>query len=134
MNTRQKLTLGVAAIFMVTLTIVGVTYAYFVTRVTGALTESAVIETAKIGAIEYVPGNGTSDSITLSNALPGDVKYKTLYVSSGDTLWTIDQAEPNITEYYEGKDIRDIIYNLKYINNLNSNNLIIGEELQIPIL
>ena len=40
MNTKQKLTLGIAAIFMVTLTIVGVTYAYFVTRVTGTASES----------------------------------------------------------------------------------------------
>lgn len=84
MNTRQKLTLGVAAIFMVTLTIVGVTYAYFVTRVTGALTESVNIQTAKVGAIVYRPGNGTDDSITLSNILPGTVMYKTFSVENED--------------------------------------------------
>ena len=56
MNTRQKLTLGIAAIFMVTLTIVGVTYAYFVTRVSGDITESVNIKTATVGSVEYVPG------------------------------------------------------------------------------
>ena len=84
MNTRQKLTLGVAAIFMVTLTIVGVTYAYFVTRVTGALTESANIQTAKVGAIVYQSGNGTGDSITISDVEPGAVRYKTFSVTNTD--------------------------------------------------
>ena len=49
MSTRQKLTLGIAAIFMVTLTIIGVTYAYFVTRVNVQGTETkAEITTADV--------------------------------------------------------------------------------------
>jgi len=72
MNTKQKLTLGIAAIFMVTLTIVGVTYAYFVTRVQGATTETVNVQTAVLGEVKYVDGNGT---IKLGgeegNVLPG---------------------------------------------------------------
>ena len=57
MNTKQKLTLGIAAIFMVTLTIIGVTYAYFVTRVNTTGTETtAIIKTAEIGS-SITPGD-----------------------------------------------------------------------------
>lgn len=80
MNTKQKLTLGIAAIFMVTLTIVGVTYAYFVTRVKGDITESVKINTASVGSVEYQAGNGTNDYIKLEKVLPGTFTYKTFKV------------------------------------------------------
>ena len=64
----------------------------------------------------------------------GDVKYKTIYISSGDTLWKIAKEEQNTNAYFEGKDIRDIVSSLKIINNLNTGHLIIGEKLQIPVL
>lgn len=82
MNTKQKLTLGIAAIFMVTLTIVGVTYAYFVTRVNGDTTESVNIKTATVGSVEYQAGNGTDDVISLEKVLPGTVVYKTFKVKN----------------------------------------------------
>lgn len=63
-----------------------------------------------------------------------DTKYKTLYVAYGDTLWSIAKEEQNTNEYFEGKDIREIISNLKYINNLETSNLKTGEKLQIPTL
>jgi len=70
MNTKQKLTLGIAAIFMVTLTIVGVTYAYFVTRVNYEQSATAVIQTASIGAT-FIDGKTTY----LKDAIPGDKAY-----------------------------------------------------------
>lgn len=71
MNTKQKLTLGIAAIFMVTLTIVGVTYAYFVTQVVGEGNETDIsVGTAKFGAVEYVPSQDGKD-IVLADVLPG---------------------------------------------------------------
>ena len=103
MNTRQKLTLGIAAIFMVTLTIVGVTYAYFVTRVTGTLTQSAVINTAQVGSVIYEDGNCTkatqegactaNDVVTLTNILPGTTTYKSFRVTNQAT-------QTNITGQY----------------------------------
>ena len=50
MNTKQKLTLGNAAIFMDTLTRVGVTYAYFVTRVNYTQEAEVQVQAATIGA------------------------------------------------------------------------------------
>ena len=78
MNTRQKLTLGIAAIFMVTLTIIGVTYAYFVTRVNYTGTETtAIIQTADIGSSINITA-----PIVLENAIPGDTTYKAFAVST----------------------------------------------------
>ena len=78
MNTRQKLTLGIAAIFMVTLTIIGVTYAYFVTRVEVETTATAVINTATIGTA-YQDNN---QNVVVDNVLPGEVVYKTFVVNN----------------------------------------------------
>lgn len=59
--------------------------------------------------------------------------YKTIYVCSGDTLWSIATNLQN-TEYYAGKDVRFIINDIKKINGLTNSNLLIGEEITIPIL
>ena len=93
MNTKQKLTLGIAAIFMVTLTIVGVTYAYFVTRVTGTTSESVNVQTATVGALEfqnctdageYAP---TSTAIAkLENVMPGASVSKAFAVKNADKV------------------------------------------------
>ena len=79
MNTKQKLTLGIAAIFMVTLTIIGVTYAYFVTRVNYTGTETtAIIKTAEIGSSITIDA-----PVTLENALPGATAWKTFAINTG---------------------------------------------------
>ena len=68
---------------------------------------------------------------TLSYAIK---EYKTIHVKSGDTLWSIalDMQENN--SYYKGKDIRYIIADLKEINKLNTSNLYMEQELQIPVI
>lgn len=96
MNTRQKLTLGIAAIFMVTLTIVGVTYAYFVTRVNTAGTETkAVIKTADI-SVTYNDGNGV---VRLQDVEPGAVAYKTFTVSNSSEVDTTYNVV--LTSFYQ---------------------------------
>lgn len=60
--------------------------------------------------------------------------YKKIHVSSGDTLWNIAQEQKNTNLYFEDKDIRSIIDEIKYTNNLNTSNLEIGQELNIPII
>lgn len=61
------------------------------------------------------------------------IDYKTVYVTRGDTLWKIALDEQNKNSYYKNKDVRDIIYDIKEINNLNVSDLKIGQELKIPI-
>lgn len=62
-----------------------------------------------------------------------DISYKTEYVVSGDTLWSIATSEKNSNSYYKNKDIRSIVTDIKYINNLNSSELVEGMKLKIPV-
>ena len=63
-----------------------------------------------------------------------ELRYKTKYVSSGENLWKIASTEQNINEYYKNKDIRNIIEDLKNINNLDNSSLFVNQELKIPTL
>lgn len=60
-------------------------------------------------------------------------KYKTIYVSSGETLWGIAENEQKHNSYYKDKDIREIVYNIKNINNLQNYNLYEGQKLIIAL-
>ena len=93
MNTKQKLTLGIAAIFMVTLTIVGVTYAYFVTRVTGTTAESVNVQTATVGALEFQNCTDAGEyaatstaTAKLTDVMPGASVSKAFAVKNADTV------------------------------------------------
>ena len=61
-------------------------------------------------------------------------EYTKFYVAEGDTLWNIAQGLQRDNEYYKNKDIREIIYSIKTINNLETSNLILDQELLIPIV
>jgi len=53
-------------------------------------------------------------------------EYKTVKVKSGDTLWEI------ATVYNDDKDIREYIYNMKKLNNLESDIIHAGQVLLLP--
>lgn len=53
-------------------------------------------------------------------------EYKTVVVTSGDTLWSI------ASEYADG-DVRSKIKDIKNFNNLTSNVLTVGEHIRVPI-
>lgn len=63
-----------------------------------------------------------------------EVSYKEDYVIKGDTLWSIAKNQINTNEYYKNKDIRDVMYEIKKINNLQNGNLSIGQKILIPCL
>ena len=63
-----------------------------------------------------------------------EVKYKEIAISSGDTLWNIAKHEKNNNVYFEDKDIRDIVDEIKYLNNLNNSNLKVGDKLTLPTI
>lgn len=60
-----------------------------------------------------------------------EIKYKNIAVIEGDTLWDIAENERKNNTYYKGQDIRDIIENIKSINNLKTSNLKAGQTLEI---
>jgi len=47
-------------------------------------------------------------------------------------LWSIAERESENNNYYKDKDVREIIYDLKKINNLSNSNLAEGQEIKIP--
>lgn len=63
-----------------------------------------------------------------------DTKYKTIYVSNGDTLWSIAKEEKNTNSYYEDKDVRDIVNNIKQMNKLSNCDLSINQKLVVPYI
>lgn len=63
-----------------------------------------------------------------------ETEYIAFYVSEGDTLWSIAAELQGNNEYYKNKDIREVIFNLKNINNLESTNLYVDQELMIPVI
>ena len=60
--------------------------------------------------------------------------YDTIIVVRGDTLWQIALNQQKNNPYYENKDVRDIIQNIKNINGLTNSGLIVGQELKIPTI
>lgn len=59
-----------------------------------------------------------------------DTEYTERYIYSGDTLWSIAKEEISTNEYFYGKDIRDVVYELKEINNLDNSELNVGEKIK----
>ena len=64
----------------------------------------------------------------------GENNYKTIYVSSGETLWSIAKEEQENNAYYENKNVRDIINDIKIVNELNSSDLAINQKIVIPYI
>lgn len=60
---------------------------------------------------------------------PMSYKYfKSIYISQGDTLWSI--AEENMDEHYA--DINDYINEVKSMNSLTSDHIVCGSYLIVP--
>ena len=71
--------------------------------------------------------------IGLNNAYSiGEKTYRQEYIVSGDTLWSLAEKEALENEYYKNKDVRDIVEELKHVNQLENNNLEIGQKILIP--
>lgn len=62
-----------------------------------------------------------------------EMNCKTEYVLKGDTLWSIATNELKNNEYYEGKDVRKVIYEIRKINHLKNSELVEGTPIKIPI-
>lgn len=87
---------------------------------------SIMIIGALIAFISFIFVNKTLSHVEIS--------YKKIYVSSGDTLWNIAQDQKYNNQYFEDKDIRSIIDEIKYTNQLTNSNLVVGQELNIPTI
>ncbi len=61
-----------------------------------------------------------------------EITYKEDYIISGDTLWSIAQNQVNNNEYYKNKDVREVMYEIKQLNNIGNENLEVGQKIKIP--
>ena len=61
-----------------------------------------------------------------------DTKYKEESIILGDTLWSISQEESKNNKYFENKDVREIVSEIKRINKLDNLDLREGQKLLIP--
>ena len=59
------------------------------------------------------------------------LKTKTIYTNKGDTLWNIALDEKENNKYYKNKNIREIVYDIKQINNMQDSIILPGETLKI---
>lgn len=75
-----------------------------------------------------------STKASLSHNDEGQMDYETICVSQGDTLWNIATNQQENNPYYGGKDVRFIVSELKEINQLESGNLQVGQELKVPVI
>lgn len=64
----------------------------------------------------------------------GQYETKTIYISNGDTLWNIASIEQKYNKYYESKNIKEIIEDIKYVNDLDSSYIYEGQKIEIPTI
>jgi len=69
-----------------------------------------------------------SSFLLKGNAMETPNHYLSWNVTEGDTLWSI--AKDSLPR---GRDIRDYIWEIKEQNQLQTSNIIVGQQLQIPI-
>lgn len=61
-----------------------------------------------------------------------EVQLREEYVYNGDTLWSIAEKESKENKYYEKEDIRNIVYDIKKVNNMENSSLEVGQKILIP--
>lgn len=67
MNRRQKIIISVTGIFLVTLILVGLTYAYFLTRINGNPNDASINVTTALLDLTFTDG---SENVTVNNIMP----------------------------------------------------------------
>lgn len=77
---------------------------------------------------------GVSLLFCTSSYSSGEVKYKEVEVICGDTLWSIAREENRNNAYYEGKDIRYVVYEIDKLNNIGNSVLREGDKIKIPTI
>lgn len=62
-----------------------------------------------------------------------ETKYKEIYVSTGDTIWSIAKEETKENDFFKNKSTREVVYNIQSLNQLTSSEIYVGQKLLIPI-
>ena len=109
MNKKQKIIVSVIGIAIVLLTLLGLTYAYFLTRIQGNTNDKSISVTTANLILEYADVN--DELITDSAVEPGKSWTKTFVATNkGNATVTYGVALENIVNTIERKD--DLVYTL----------------------
>jgi hypothetical protein len=61
-----------------------------------------------------------------------EIKYEEFTIGSNDSLWNIASLVKENNINYNNKDVREIVYELKQINNLTSSDIYNNQVIKIP--
>lgn len=112
MTKKQKITVSIIGIFLVLITILGITYAYFLTKIQGNTNESSVIISAANLLLKYTDGNGIIEP--QEDILPvTTIESKTFSVenSGTDTINSYGVYLENVINNFERTE--DVIITLR---------------------
>jgi len=87
MNQRQKIIVSITGIFIVLLTLVGLTYAYFLTRITGNEEEKSISVTIVNLELRY---DDASEDIIINIAMPNTIAVKKFTVTNSGNAKVTD--------------------------------------------
>ena len=115
MNRKQKIIVSITGIFLVLMILVGLTYGYFLTKITGNTNTSSINVTTAYLALKYDDGN---KEIVMNSILPGTtVATKTFTVTNvgNGTVGNYVVALENVINELTNKE--DLVYTLKCTSN-----------------
>ena len=139
MNRKQKIIISVTGIFIVLLALIGLTYAYFLTRITGNTNPNSISVTTANLQLVYADGNGilqtgklepSNDYITFLDGQGNEHSSKIFTVTNNGNA-TVEGYKvylENVQNQFERKD--DLVYTLtckSYINYDKASKAISGE-------
>ena len=109
MNSKQKIIVSITGIFLVLMILVGLTYAYFLTKITGNTNEKSISVTTANLVLEY--GENTNAVQGISNAEPGySVEKIFTATNKGNSTVTYGAALENIVNGLTRQE--DLVYTL----------------------
>ena len=62
-----------------------------------------------------------------------NISYEENVVCRGDTLWSIANEQSKTNKYFENKDIREVVEEIKNSNDIKDSKLYQGQKIRIPI-
>ncbi len=130
MNRNQRIVVSIVGIIIVTLALIGITYAYFMTKIIGNSSTTSISGTLANLELTYGDGNGViapTDPI-----MPGDTLEKTFTVKNTGTVRVDNYAVilEDVTNELTRKD--DLVYTLECVSDDDSPCNEVNNELNFP--
>ncbi len=129
MNRNQRIVVSIVGIIIVTLALIGITYAYFMTKIIGNSSETSISGTLADLELTYYDGNGIVEPDDLM--MPGDTLEKTFSVQNTGTARVDNYAVifENLTNTLTRKE--DLVYTLTCESD-DDNPCVGVEDVQFP--